>query len=236
MQTQIHTAQQRGVAEHGWLHSRFSFSFSHYYNPNRMGFGALRVINDDIIEANGGFKTHPHQNMEIITIVLEGALEHKDSFGNSGVIYAGEIQYMSAGKGVYHSEFNPQPSNDTSLFQIWIEPNVKGTQPQYDQRDFRKQMVANAWVSLVDNSEAEAISIKQNARILMANITQSKRLALPEIALGHGALLLVIEGSVTVDGEPLHRRDEMQLHYDATQSIAIEARSDASVLLFDVPM
>ena len=120
----LHKANQRGVAEHGWLHSRFSFSFADYYNPARMGFGVLRVINDDIIEAKEGFGMHPHRDMEIISIVTQGVLIHKDSFGNHGEIHAGEIQYMSAGEGVYHSEFASQ-DDTTALFQIWIHPNQK---------------------------------------------------------------------------------------------------------------
>ncbi len=230
----IHKADQRGVAEHGWLHSRFSFSFAEYYNPNRMGFGALRVINDDVIEAGLGFGMHPHRDMEIVSIVTKGVLVHTDSFGNHGEIHAGEIQYMSAGEGVLHSEFASK-EEDAALFQIWIKPNEKGGKPLYNQRDFRDVTKNNQWVTLVSPDGREnSIAIKQEAFILTTELSEGKTISIAPSSPDRGKLLLVVEGSVKIDGVTLDKRDEVQITEEKVYEL--EALKPSWVLVFDVPM
>ncbi|MFW9619026.1 MAG: pirin family protein [Sulfurospirillum sp.] len=230
----IHKADQRGVAEHGWLHSRFSFSFAEYYNPNRMGFGALRVINDDVIEAGQGFGMHPHRDMEIVSIVTKGVLVHTDSFGNHGEIHAGEIQYMSAGEGVLHSEFASK-EEDAALFQIWIKPNEKGGKPLYNQRDFRDVTKNNQWVTLVSPDGREnSIAIKQEAFILTTELSEGKTISIAPSSPDRGKLLLVVEGSVKIDGVTLDKRDEVQITEEKVYEL--EALKPSWVLVFDVPM
>lgn len=230
----IHKADQRGVAEHGWLHSRFSFSFAEYYNPNRMGFGALRVINDDVIEAGQGFGMHPHRDMEIVSIVTKGVLVHTDSFGNHGEIHAGEIQYMSAGEGVLHSEFASK-EEDAALFQIWIKPNEKGGKPLYNQRDFRDVTKNNQWVTLVSpDGRDNSIAIKQEAFILTTELSEGKTISIASSSPDRGKLLLVVEGSVKIDGVTLDKRDEVQITEEKIYEL--EALKPSWVLVFDVPM
>lgn len=230
----IHKADQRGIAEHGWLHSRFSFSFAEYYNPNRMGFGALRVINDDVIEAGLGFGMHPHRDMEIVSIVTKGVLVHTDSFGNHGEIHAGEIQYMSAGEGVLHSEFASK-EEDAALFQIWIKPNEKGGKPLYNQRDFRDVTKNNQWVTLVSpDGRDNSIAIKQEAFILTTELSEGKTISIAPSSPDRGKLLLVVEGSVKIDGVILDKRDEVQITEEKIYEL--EALKPSWVLVFDVPM
>ncbi|MFB1008337.1 MAG: pirin family protein [Sulfurospirillum sp.] len=230
----IHKADQRGVAEHGWLHSRFSFSFAEYYNPNRMGFGALRVINDDVIEAGQGFGMHSHRDMEIVSIVTKGVLVHTDSFGNHGEIHAGEIQYMSAGEGVLHSEFASK-EEDAALFQIWIKPNEKGGKPLYNQRDFRDVTKNNQWVTLVSpDGRDNSITIKQEAFILTTELSEGKTISIASSSPDRGKLLLVVEGSVKIDGVILDKRDEVQITEEKVYEL--EALKPSWVLVFDVPM
>ncbi|MEZ7933808.1 MAG: pirin family protein [Sulfurospirillum sp.] len=230
----IHKADQRGVAEHGWLHSRFSFSFAEYYNPNRMGFGALRVINDDVIEAGQGFGMHSHRDMEIVSIVTKGVLVHTDSFGNHGEIHAGEIQYMSAGEGVLHSEFASK-EEDAALFQIWIKPNEKGGKPLYNQRDFRDVTKNNQWVTLVSpDGRDNSIAIKQEAFILTTELSEGKTISIASSSPDRGKLLLVVEGSVKIDGVILDKRDEVQITEEKVYEL--EALKPSWVLVFDVPM
>ena len=234
MSFKIHRASERGVAEHGWLHSRFSFSFAEYHNSNRMGFGALRVINDDSIEAGMGFGKHPHQNMEIISIVTKGSLEHKDSEGNHGIIKAGEIQYMSAGSGVYHSE-HATSDEPVSLFQIWIHPNQNGGNPLYDQRDFNHHDQTNRWVTLISGDGREdSITIKQDAAIYSAEVNENKMLSIPPVKKDHGRLILVITGKIEINHQILDERDEIQITDD--EEYTLLALSESKVLLFDVPM
>ena len=230
----IHKANQRGVAEHGWLHSHFSFSFAEYYNKERMGFGALRVINDDIVEAGEGFGMHPHRDMEIISIVTKGVLIHKDSFGNHGEVHAGEIQYMSAGEGVLHSEFASKEES-AALFQIWIHPNQKGGKPLYNQRDFRDVTKSNQWVTLVSPDGADnSIAIKQDAFIATTELDEAKTISLAPSSPNRGKLLLVVEGKIEIDGVTLEERDEVQITEE--KAYEIKALKPSWVLVFDVPM
>lgn len=230
----LHRASERGVAEHGWLHSRFSFSFAEYHNPKRMGFGALRVINDDVVEAGKGFGMHPHQNMEIVSIVTKGSLEHRDSEGNHGIIKAGEIQYMSAASGVYHSEYATKDES-VALFQIWIYPNQKGGTPFYDQRSFIHHDQTNRWVILVSGDGREdSITIKQDASISSAEIEEGAKITIPSVTKDHGRLLLIIEGKVEINGHILDSRDELQITEE--EEYTLIAHTASKVLLFDVPM
>ena len=230
----IHRANQRGAAEHGWLHSHFSFSFAEYYNPSRMGFGALRVINDDIVEAGEGFGMHPHRDMEIISIVTKGVLIHKDSFGNHGEVHAGEIQYMSAGEGVLHSEFASKEES-AALFQIWIHPNEKGGKPLYNQRDFRDVTKSNQWVTLVSpDGRDNSIAIRQDAFIATTEMDEGKTISLAPSSPNRGKLVLVVEGEIKIDGMTLETRDEVQITEE--KAYEIKALKPSWVLVFDVPM
>lgn len=230
----IHKANQRGVAEHGWLHSHFSFSFAEYYNPTRMGFGALRVINDDIVEAGEGFGMHPHRDMEIISIVTKGVLTHKDSFGNHGEVHAGEIQYMSAGEGVLHSEFASKDES-AALFQIWIHPNQKGGKPLYNQRDFRDVTKSNQWVTLVSpDGRDNSIEIRQEAFIATTELDEGKTISIAPSSSNRGKLVLVVEGCVEIDGVVLEQRDEVQI--TESKAYELKALKPSWVLVFDVPM
>lgn len=235
MQYTIHRANERGSASHSWLNSRFSFSFAEYHNPNRMGFGVLRVINDDVIEPSSGFGMHPHRDMEIVTIVLKGSLEHKDSQGNYGITTAGQIQYMSAGSGIEHSEYNPSHDETVELFQIWIYPHTKGLPPRYEQRDFRDLDIHNRWAVIIsDDGREGSMNIRQNAMILTARLDAGHRLVCKPSKADHGRLLLVAEGEITIGEHTLKRRDEIQIIGD--EAFEIIARSDTHVLMFEVPM
>ena len=235
MQYIIHRANERGSASHGWLNSRFSFSFAEYYNPNRMGFGVLRVINDDTIEASSGFGMHPHRDMEIITIVLKGSLEHKDSQGNHGTTSAGQIQYMSAGSGIEHSEYNPSSSEAVDLFQIWIHPHTKGLPPRYEQRDFRDLDTLNRWAIIISGDGREgSMSIRQDAIILTARLDAGHTLVCKPSKAHHGRLLLVVEGEITIGEHTLKRRDEIQIVGE--EAFEVTASCDAHILMFEVPI
>lgn len=235
MKTFVHKAHERGSAEHGWLHSKFSFSFADYHNPQRMGFGVLRVINDDIIEPEGGFAMHPHRDMEIITIVMNGSLEHEDSEGNRGIIRAGQIQYMSAGSGIQHSEFNPSFTERVELFQIWITPDAKRLPPRYKQRDCHDLDTMNRWSLIVSgDGRKKSMQISQDASIKTARLYPGHTLVSDPIKKGHGRLLLVVDGEINACGHTLKRRDELQVISD--EAFEITAEKDAHLILFDVPM
>ena len=231
----IHRGNERGVAEHGWLHSRFSFSFADYHDRERMGFGVLRVINDDVIEPQSGFGMHPHRDMEIITIVLKGSIEHTDSLGHHGFTNAGEIQMMSAGSGIEHSERNPSMDETLELFQIWIFPNTHNLPPHYEQRDFRDVSMSGVWGVLVSGDGREgSMKIAQDANIKIVRLNAGSDVLCDEIPVGHGRLLLVIEGEIQCMDETLGRRDELQTQ--ETQAFSIHAMSASHLILFEVPM
>ncbi len=225
----IQRYDQLGHADHGWLKARHHFSFANYHNPTRMGFGVLRVINDDIIQAGTGFGTHPHRNMEIITYVRKGAITHKDNQGNEGRTEAGDVQVMSAGKGIFHSEYNLE-NEDTTLYQIWIEPNQQGVMPRWDSRSFPKQAVENELSLLVSGADDAPLFIHQDARVYAGKLSPGTMI---KQTIKHQAYVLISDGTVEIDGQQLNKGDGAQVT-DQT-SININAISDAEVLVLDVP-
>lgn len=235
MQKAIHRAWERGTSDHGWLQSRFSFSFAEWYEPGRVGFGQLRVINDDVIAPLGKFGMHPHQDFEIITIPLSGAVTHEDNMGNRGVVSAGEVQVMSAGTGVVHSEYNASTTEPLALFQIWIAPNVKGAKPRYAQKKFKTDNRKNSWQLLVaEDGVTGALPIYQNARISRADMEPGTTLSYTIFHGGNGVYALVIDGEVDVLGEHLGRRDALGI-LEAEQ-FTFSTVVPSSVLLIEVPM
>jgi len=229
----LRKASERGHANHGWLDSHFSFSFAEYYDPQHMGFGALRVINEDVVRPGTGFGTHGHRDMEIITYILEGALEHKDSMGNGSVIRPGDVQRMSAGKGVQHSEFNPSPSELVHLLQIWIEPNVIGIQPGYEEKHFDAAS-RRGKLRLIASSDGRdgSVTIHQDASVYAALVDGAERVR-HALAPGRKAYVHVARGSVTVNGSALGAGDALKASGES--AIVIEAGDNAEILLFDLP-
>ncbi len=235
MKTLFHSAQSRGEANHGWLNAKHSFSFASWYNPDRTNFGALRVLNDDIVSPGAGFGTHPHDNMEIITIPLSGSIAHKDSMGNSSVINAGEIQVMSAGTGIQHSEFNPNKDEPLSLFQIWIFPNKRNVVPRYDQFEMDVQAMKNNFLQLVSpNIEDEGTWIHQNAWIKIAVIEENTEISYTINSKGNGVYFMLIEGEISINKEFLKQRDALGV-WD-TETVSIIANKQSKILAIEVPM
>ncbi|WP_299533116.1 pirin family protein [Ulvibacterium sp.] len=234
--TVLHKAETRGKANHGWLNSHHSFSFANYYNPERMNFGVLRVLNDDVVAAGMGFGTHPHNNMEIISIPLEGDLEHKDSMGTSAVIKQGDIQVMSAGTGILHSEYNANADRKVKFLQIWVVPNEKGVEPRYDQISLNLEDRKNKLQQVLSpNADDTGVWIHQNAWFNMTSLEKEKTLNYPlNDASNNGVYAFVIEGNVTINGQPLERRDGFGL-WDV-ENLEITADSNAELLLMEVPM
>lgn len=234
MRLDIQRAEERGSASHGWLESRFSFSFADYLNPDRMGFGVLRVINDDRIMPGGIFNMHPHRDMEIVTIVTKGALEHNDSMGHRGVLKAGEVQHMSAGSGIRHAEANAG-EEVLELFQIWIYPKSPGIPPVYRQKGFDPDYTHNRLGLLVSPDGAEAsLPMHQDARIYRGVYDTDSTQTYQATARDHGIYLFVVEGEVTVSGTPLNKRDAAGIETPGQLTLDLKAGSD--ILLFDLPM
>ena len=218
-----------GHANHGWLDARHHFSFSSYQNPERQSFGVLRVINDDVIKAGTGFDTHPHKNMEIITYVKEGAITHRDSNGNVGRTVAGDVQVMSAGTGIFHSEFNLE-SEDTNIFQIWIEPNQLNVKPQRDSHEFPKKPTTDSLTLLVSGDGDAKLTIHQNAFIYAGHLIKDTELTHP---IKQQAYVLVSEGLLEVEDQILNKGDGLEV--TDLSSINIKALSDTKLLVIDVP-
>lgn len=231
----IHRADQRGHANHGWLDAHHSFSFANWYDPTKVHFGMLRVLNDDIVQGGEGFGMHPHNDMEIITIILEGAIQHKDNMGNGSVIKPGDVQVMSAGTGVMHSEFNPSPTDRTNLFQLWIFPKENGIKPRYDQKTFsadeRKNKIQTVVSGFKHNGE---LYIHQDAALSLSNPEKGKSISYTPGKIGNGVYIMVITGAIEIDGEKLSRRDAIGIS-DA-KNIDIKPLEDSELLIVDVPM
>ena len=231
----IHKASTRGHANHGWLDAHHSFSFANYHNPERMHFGVLRVLNDDHIAAGKGFGTHPHDNMEIITIPLEGDLEHQDSMGNTEIIKEGDVQVMSAGTGIFHSEYNPNADKHVKLLQIWLFPNQRNVEPRYDQISLKDIEKKNEFYQILSPNETdEGVWIHQDAWFNLANFDTGTRKEYQVKSKDNGVYIFVIEGEISIDGESLNKRDGMGI-WDV-ESFNLQANSNTKVLLMDVPM
>ena len=235
MKTVLHKANTRGQANHGWLKANHSFSFANYYNPERMNFGVLRVLNDDHIAAGMGFGTHPHDNMEIITIPLSGQVEHKDSMGNSGVISPGEVQVMSAGTGIQHSEFNKNKDADLKLLQIWIFPNKRQVTPRYDQLDISKAETTNGFKQILSPNPNDAgIWIHQNAWFHMGELSANETYNYQLKDSSNGVYAFLIEGETEIENQTLNPRDGMGI-WDSSE-IEIKSHAQSKILLMEVPM
>ena len=235
MKTIIHQADSRGKANHGWLNSHHTFSFANYYDPARMHFGMLRVLNDDIVDGGRGFGTHPHDNMEIISIPLTGDLEHKDSMGNVAVIKQNDVQVMSAGTGIYHSEYNKNADSKVNFLQIWVFPKEKNIQPRYQQITFNPEDRVNKLQQVVTPVKNEdGVWINQDAWFHLGNLKKDFKTEYAIKKKGNGVYAFVLEGDVKINDQQLHKRDGFGI-WDV-DNFSILADSDAEILLMDVPM
>lgn len=231
----LHPADTRGAADHGWLQSRHTFSFANYYNPDRMNFGVLRVLNDDIVAPGMGFGTHPHQNMEIISIPLQGDLKHEDSTGRGEVIRQGDVQVMSAGTGLYHSEMNANADREVRFLQIWVIPNKRNVDPRYQQITLETEKMHNRLHQVLSpNPGDDGVWIHQDAWFHLGNLEKGTALDHHLNKSGNGLYAFVIKGSVSIDGQTLNERDGYGMR--DLEQISLEALEDAQVLLMEVPM
>jgi len=227
----LRKANERGHAEHGWLDTYHSFSFADYYDPNWMGFGSLRVINDDLVMPGQGFGTHPHRDMEIITYILSGSLQHKDSMGNGRVIRAGEVQYMSAGTGVQHSEFNPSKDEAVHLLQIWIQPDRKGVTPRYAEKSMAKVPAGALHLVTSKTGRDDSIAIHQDADLWLGKLNAGDRVT-HKLAKGRQAWLHVAEGEVSLNGKQLVGGDAAAISEE--NALELTTAKPSQVLLFDL--
>jgi len=238
MNKTIYKSSNRGKADYGWLKANYSFSFANYYNPENTNFGALRVLNDDTIQGGMGFGTHPHDNMEIITIPLKGALKHKDSMSNKWIaIETGEVQVMSAGTGLMHSEMNNHPTEEINLFQIWIFPNKEGVAPRYDQKIFNISERKNKLQLLVSSIDSElegSLKIHQDAQISRIDLDEGLDFSYTLKSENHGIYIMVISGEINVENEILSKRDAIGI--SNTNMVSLNAKSDTELLFIEVPM
>ena len=235
MNTVLHKANTRGNANHGWLNSYHSFSFANYYNPERMGFGKLRVLNDDYVKPGMGFNTHPHSNMEIISIPLEGDLEHQDSAGNVAVIKEGDIQVMSAGSGIYHSEFNKNKDKAVKFLQIWVLTNKIGVNPRYDQMTLDQSKLNNRFMQILSpNPEDDGVWIYQDAWFHLGKLSNKTIHNYKIHKKGNGLYAFILEGTASIENQKLSRRDAFGIWN--TEQIKINADENSTILLLEVPM
>ncbi|MTI20717.1 pirin family protein [Fulvivirga sp. RKSG066] len=235
MKKVIHKANTRGHANHGWLDSHHSFSFASYHNPERMSFGMLRVLNDDWVEGGAGFGTHPHDNMEIVSIPLSGALEHKDSTGNTEVIYTNDVQIMSAGSGLMHSEFNHSKSEKVNFLQIWVFPKERNITPRYEQKTFEPGERLNKIQTVVSpEKDGEPIWINQDAFFSLGKFDAGKSFTYDIRKEGNGVYVFLLKGDVQVEDERLQKRDAIGI--TEASEISMQAQSDTEILFIEVPM
>ena len=231
----IYREEDRGGADHGWLQAKHSFSFADYYDPDKVNFGVLRVLNDDIIAAGKGFGTHPHDNMEIVSIVLSGELEHKDSMGNTSVIKEGDIQVMSAGTGIMHSEYNKRSDIPVKILQIWIIPNKHDVEPRYDQINIKNLDTHNQFQQILSpNPNDHGVWIHQNAWFNIGEFAEGKEVEYNVNSPKNGVYIFVLEGSIQIDGDILNKRDAIGLSGVTTASFI--TNSFAKLLVMEVPM
>lgn len=235
MKTVLHKADTRGVANHGWLSSHHTFSFANYYNPERMGFGTLRVINDDIVAPSRGFGTHPHENMEIISVPLSGCLRHKDTMGNEHVIKADEVQAMSAGTGLQHSEYNHSQNEAVNFLQIWVYPKRKNIKPNYSQKEFLEENRMNK-IQLVVSPDGRdnTVEINQDAFFSRTQIGVGNELTYSKYLKDNGVYFLILEGDIEVNGKSLSTKDGLGV-MDA-DDLKLVAKSKSEVLIMEVPL
>jgi quercetin 2,3-dioxygenase len=235
MNTVLFKAADRGTADYGWLKPNYYFSFSQYHNPAKVHFGLLRVLNDDFIGGGGLFPTHPHDNMEIVTIPFSGALQHKDSTGGHGIIKAGDVQIMSAGSGVQHSEANASATEPATLFQIWVFPKERNITPRYDQRTFATEERVNKWQTVVSPIEADnALWINQDAKFSLTTLQAGKTMDYTNAFTGNGVFLVAINGTVQVGNITLGKRDAVGI--SGVNNFTITATEDAELLAIEIPM
>ena len=235
MKTVLHRSTSRGHADHGWLDTFHTFSFGGYYDPERVHFGALRVLNDDKVEGGMGFGSHPHDNMEIVSIPLEGALEHKDNMGNQSVIKANDVQIMSAGTGVVHSEYNHSQTEKVNFLQIWVFPGKKNIDPRYDQKTFLPGERKNKIQTVISpRKDDDAIWINQEAYFSLGSLDRGENHVYQVNNPENGVYLFVIDGKLKAGGEQLARRDGIGI-WD-TEKIDLETEENSEVLLIEVPM
>lgn len=238
MQYNIHKSNSRGSADYGWLKTNYSFSFADYMNPEKMGFGALRVLNDDKIAGGKGFGAHPHNNMEIITITLSGGLEHKDNMGNVAVSKPGDVQVMSAGSGVFHSEYNANPDTDLTLLQIWVIPNKMNVLPRYEHQYFDIQNRINTWYQIIRpiDGVGEGIGIYQDAWFNRAILDKGKKLEYNLHNSSNGAYIFIISGDVIINNNiKLNTRDAVGI-CNMNEPLSILAEQGTDILLLEIPI
>lgn len=235
MKTIYHADESRGLSENAWLTSRHTFSFANYYDRERMSFGLLRVLNDDIVKPSMGFGTHPHENMEIVSIPLSGSLRHQDSMGNRHIITAGEVQIMSAGSGITHSEYNNSSSDEVNFLQIWILPKEQNITPRYDQKFFDLKERKNRFQTLVSPEDAsETVWINQDAWFSQADIEAGNEILYEKKGKEHGVYFFILEGDAIIDGNTVQRRDGLGL--EEGNSHMVKARSNSQILAIEVPL
>ncbi len=236
MKTILHKAGTRGHANHGWLDSYYTFSFAGYHDPQRVHFGALRVLNDDTVAGGMGFGTHPHDNMEIISIPTSGDLEHFDNMGNKQVIRQGDVQVMSAGTGIQHGEKNKNHDKEVKFFQIWVFPNKKNVTPRYDQKSFADTEKLNKLLTVVSpiGTDDGGVQIHQDAWFSLGKLNSGVKTTYQLNNKNNGVYAFIIEGDVTINGEQLNRRDGLGI--TATDKLDIKADTEAEILLMEVPM
>lgn len=235
METIYHPSAERGHFNFGWLDSHHSFSFGNWHDREKVHFGALRVLNDDVVKGGQGFDNYPHENMEIISIPLKGALTHKDSMGSEGIVYTGDVQIMSAGSGISHSEYNASHYDNANFLQIWIFPKQPGIRPRRDQRSFHPDDRNDVWQIVVSpRAEDHALWINQDARLALTRLGAGKAISYQPAFPGNGVYLFVLDGSITVDGRTLEKRDGLGIA--ASSEVSITASAESEVLAIEVPM
>lgn len=237
MKKVLHLETTRGKADFGWLKANYSFSFANFYDPERLQFGLLRVLNDDVVAPSMGFGKHPHKNMEIVTIPQSGALKHQDSMGHSEVIHSGEVQVMSAGSGVEHSEVNASTTEAVKLFQIWIFPDTENVPPRYDQKKIDSLLTANRLTTVVKpkkEAKEDELWIHQDAYFNLGDFSEKTEITYPLHTPKHGVYIYVIEGSLQVAGETLSKRDAIGIW--ESENVVMTIEKDSRILLIEVPM